>query len=183
MYPLLRLVLEARRARRMAPLALGDAHVTHLHCLPGDIDPWRELNNGRTLTLYDMGRVGLGLRSGLSAALREQGWGMAVAGASVRYRKRIRLFDRIEMHSRAVGWDARFLYMEQSLWARDEAASQVLIRAAVTGRDGIVPPARLAEAMGLPPESPALPRWVAAWIEAEGERPWPPERPDRPAEE
>lgn len=46
-----------------------------------------ELNNGRTLTLYDLGRVPLGIRTGLAATVQRMGWGMAIAGNSTRYRK------------------------------------------------------------------------------------------------
>jgi hypothetical protein len=40
---------------------------------------------------------------------------MAVAGNSLRYRRRVRAFHRLEMRSRLLGWDARFLYVEQSM--------------------------------------------------------------------
>lgn len=179
MYPFIRLATELVLSRNRAPLALTGTHVSHHTCLPWDIDPWRELNNGRTLTLYDLGRIPYSRRIGLDTALRANRWGMAVAGASVRYRRRIRAFDRIEMHTRGIGWDSRFFYIEQSLWKNGEAANHILIRSAVTSPDGIVDPARLGRALGADEQSPPLPHWVTAWIEAEGERPWPPERPAR----
>jgi acyl-CoA thioesterase FadM len=177
MYPFIRLATELVLSRSLPPLGLTGTHVSHHTCLPWDIDPWRELNNGRTLTLYDLGRIPHGRRIGLEAALRANRWGMAVAGASVRYRRRIRAFDRVEMHTRGLGWDARFLYIEQSLWKRGEAANHILIRSAITSAEGIVDPARLARALGADGQSPPLPHWVTTWIEAEGERPWPPDRP------
>lgn len=176
MYPYLRMVKEILKFRGAPPLHPFETHVSHHLCWPQDIDPWMELNNGRTLTLYDLGRIGLAARTPLGKTLRQRRWGMAVAGASVRYRKRIRAFDRFEMRSRLLGWDERFLYLEQSIWRKGECASQVLIRGAVTkGARGILPPAELAAVLGLAPESPALPRWAMAWIAAEAERPWPPE--------
>jgi acyl-CoA thioesterase FadM len=177
MYPYLRLVKEFLKFRSAAPLAPFDTHVSHHLCWPQDIDPWRELNNGRTLTLYDLGRIPLGMRTGLNRIARAKGWGLAVAGASVRYRRRVKLFDRIEMRTRLAGWDGRFVYMLQSMWVRGECTSQALLRSAITqGARGIVPPAEMAVALGLAPESPPLPDWVQAWIDAEGQRPWPPER-------
>jgi hypothetical protein len=86
----------------------------------------------------------------------------------------VRLFDRVTMVSRCIGWDGRFLYMEQAMWKGRECTSHVLIRSAVTSAEGIVAPARLAQAMGEAPESPPLPAWVQAWIAADAERPWPP---------
>jgi hypothetical protein len=52
----------------------------------------------------------------------------------------------------------------------------MLLRSAVTSTAGIVAPARVLEAMGLPTESPALPGWVQAWSAADHQRPWPPLR-------
>ncbi len=175
MYPFIRLSCEILRQRSAPPLGLGDTHVSHHVCWPWDLDPWIELNNGRTLTLYDLGRIPMARRMGLARVAMRHGWGMAVAGVSVRYRRRVRAFHRVEMRSRVLGWDARFFYLDQSLWRYGDCLNQMLLRTAVTGRDGIVPPSKVAHAIGHAHEGPALPGWVQAWIAAESERPWPPE--------
>ena len=174
MYPFLRMAKELWLNRNAPALPITGTHVSRHICWPWDLDPWRELNNGRTLTLYDLGRLPLGQRIGLHKVLAANGWGMTVAGNTTRYRRRVRLFDRLTMVSRALGWDARFLYMEQSMWKNGACTSHMLIRSAVTSKDGIVAPARVLAAMGQPAESPALPAWVQAWIAAEATRPWPP---------
>ena len=176
MYPFLRMFKEMVRASRMPPLGLFDTHVSHHLCWPWDLDPWVELNNGRTLTIYDLGRLPLGARTGIHRVLKAKGWGMTVAGSSVRYRRRVTVFSRITTYSRCLGWDDRFLYTEQSMWKGEECASQVLIRSAIVSKAGIVPPSELAKAAGEPTDSPDLPDWVKAWIEAEATRPWPPVR-------
>ena len=174
MYPFLRLAAEALRTRAAPPLGLTEPHVSRVTCWPWDLDPWRELNNGRTLTLYDLGRIPMAARTGLVDAVRRNGWGITVAGNTTRYRRRVRAFDRLTLNSRCIGWDARFLYIEQSMWRGEECTSHILIRSAVTSATGIVPPAQVLAAMGHGPESPPLPGWVAAWIAADAERPWPP---------
>ncbi|NUB44868.1 acyl-CoA thioesterase [Fertoebacter nigrum] len=176
MYPYARMFKEIWKFRNAPPLPILGTHVSHHICWPQDIDPWRELNNGRTLTLYDLGRIPLGQRTGLHAVTKANGWGIAVAGNSTRYRRRVRLFDRIEMHSRCIGWDQRFLYMEQSMWKGAECTSHMLLRSAVTSGAGIVPPERVLAAMGQPVQSPVLPDWVQAWIAGDAGRPWPPLR-------
>jgi acyl-CoA thioesterase FadM len=175
MYPIIRLFKELVKFRKAAPLGLTDTHVSHHICWPWDIDPWMELNNGRTLTLFDLGRIPLARRTGLFDLLRRNRWGLTMAGASVRYRRRVRPFQRVEMRSRAVCWDERFIYLEQSMWRDGEATSHILYRSAVTGRDGIVPPQAVVDALGLPVDPPEIPDWIAAWIKAEATRPWPPE--------
>jgi len=174
MYPVIRMAKEAALARRLPPLGLLETHVSHHVCWPWDLDVWWELNNGRTLTLYDLGRIPLTIRLGVPPVLRQRGWGMTVAGSTVRYRRRVRAFQRVEMRSRLLGWDARFLYVEQAMWRGGEALNHVLLRQAVTGPAGIVPPAQLVAALGGPAETPDLPAWVGAWIAADANRPWPP---------
>ncbi|AXC49174.1 thioesterase [Paracoccus suum] len=184
MYPILRFARHIAAARRLPALGPFAPHVSQHRCWPWDIDPWLEMNNGRTLTLYDLGRMALSVRTGLAQTARERRWGLAVAGVSVRYRRRIKSFERFQMVSRLIGWDERFFYMEQSMWKGGECANNMLLRSAVTrGASGIVPTAEVAAAMGLPAESPPLPEWVRAWIAADAERPWPPEgAPDAAAE-
>jgi hypothetical protein len=163
MYPFIRMFGEMARARRMPRLGLFDTHVSQITCWPWDLDPWVELNNGRTLTLFDLGRLPLSRRTGFEQVLREKG-----------YRRRVTVWSRLMMRSRCIGWDHRFLYMEQSMWRGEECTSHVLIRSAIVSKAGMVPPAEMARAMGASPESPALPDWVQAWIAADATRPWPP---------
>lgn len=174
MYPFIRFVKVILAARAAPRIPVDDTYISKMIAWPWDIDPWADLNNGRTLTLYDLGRVGLGIQSGLFKVLAEKKWGLTVAGASVRYRKRVLMFQRFEMRTRIVGWDKRFIYMEQSNWYRGECSSHILIRTGVVSKEGLVPPEKVAEAMDLSPESYPLPDWVTAWIAAEATRPWPP---------
>ena len=92
----------------------------------------------------------------------------------MRYRKRVTVFDKLEMRSKIIGYDARFLYIVQSMWHKGEATSSALFRLAVTG-NGIVPSDEWTAALDLPEWNPTLPDWVQAWVEAEGQRAWPPE--------
>jgi acyl-CoA thioesterase FadM len=176
MYPYLRMVKEWLKFRHAPTLDLLDTHRSVHRCWPWDLDPWHELNNGRTLTLYDLGRIPMALRNGLAGVTRANGWGLTVAGNTVRYRRRVRMFDRLEMATRCIGWDARFFYMEQSMWNGQDCTSHMVLRTAVTSAKGIVPPEEVLATMGRPTESPALPAWVQAWAAAEALRPWPPAR-------
>ncbi|MHA6265339.1 acyl-CoA thioesterase [uncultured Aliiroseovarius sp.] len=174
MYPFIRMTKELIKNARVDKLPVTGTHVSHHRCWPWDIDLWRELNNGRTLTLYDLGRIPLAGRTGLSRMLIKNRWGLTMAGASVRYRKRIRTFTRVEMRSRVVGWDDRFIYVEQSMWLGKDCANQIVYRSAVTDRNGIVATDRVIEALGYEGSRPEMPPWVQSWIDADAVRPWPP---------
>lgn len=174
MYPLIRFAKEMIKFRKAPKLEPTGTHVSTHICWPWDIDPWIELNNGRTLTLFDLGRLPMAQRTGLIEVLKQKKWGLTVAGNSTRYRRRVRMFDRFTMISRVIGWDHRFVYMEQSMWRGSDCCNHILIRSAVTSHKGIVDPALMIRELGHSGESPALPDWVKGWIEADADRPWPP---------
>ncbi|MFW2542710.1 acyl-CoA thioesterase [Primorskyibacter sp. 2E107] len=174
MYPFFRLYKDMYFARRASRMGLLDTHVSHHRCMPWDLDMWMELNNGRTLTIYDLGRIPMAERSGLLDVLKQQRWGLTIAGSVVRYRRRVRMFDKVRMLSRVTGWDHRFVYLEQSMWKDGECTSHAVYRSAITDSKGIVTTDRIMHAMQQDVASPELPEWIKAWITAEDKRPWPP---------
>ena len=176
MYPFFRLAKEILKFRNAPRLGPFEAHVSSHRIWPWDLDPWRELNNGRTLTLFDLGRLPLFARIGIVKGVAQQGWGLTVAGNTTRYRRRLTVFQKVTMVSRCIGWDARFYYLEQSFWRGDECTSHMLLRAAVFSTGGIISPAQANATLGITAPSPALTDWVQAWIAADGMRPWPPQR-------
>ena len=174
MYPFLRLSALMLSEGRKPRIGVFDMHVLPMRCLPNDLDGFFEMNNGRILTLYDLGRFGMAIRMGLWEVLKREGWGLVVAGSSVRYRARITGLQRFELRTRLLGWDARFFYIEQGMWRGETCCNHALLRTGVTEAGRLAPTDRVAEALGHDGAPPALPGWAAAWVEADGTRPWPP---------
>lgn len=178
MYPIIRMIKEFIIHRNAAPLDPLGVHVSHHRCWPQDIDVFMEMNNGRILTIMDLGRTVLAKRVGLLQALRDNGWSLTMAGVSVRYRKRILPFKKFKVVSRAVTWDDKFFYLDQTIWVDGECAAQALYRSAVTENHKLLRPGIVFRKMGYEGDRPPAPDWVQNWIDAEGTRPWPPELPD-----
>lgn len=177
MYPFIRLAKEVIKYRNTPPLGLRDVHVSYHRIWPWDLDFMSELNNGRTLSIFDLGRIPFAMRSGLFGVLRKRNWGLTVAGSVVRYRKRLTNLQRIEMQSRLLGWDARFVYIEQSMWTKDgTCANHGIFRTALVGEGKMVPTDDILRELGIEDTSPDLPDWVAALFAADDSRPWPPAR-------
>lgn len=174
LFPFVRFAIECALAATKPPLPPGGVHVSYHTCMPWDIDFAMELNNGRTLTLYDLGRFPMGIRGGLLKILRKNRWSFTMAGVIVRYRRRVTMFQRLEMHSQTIGRDDRFIYIQQVMYRKGEATSAVVYRVAVFNKNGIVPTQDFVDAMGYPDWNPELPDWVQSWSAAEAERPWPP---------
>ena len=132
MYPISRLLISSVRALAAEKISIDDTCETVFYCRPWDIDMFLEMNNGRVLTLYDLGRFDFAIRTGFAKTLKENKWGLVVAGSSIRYRNRIKMFDRVSIYTQVVYFDERWIYIVQSMWVKQKPASSVLLR---TGRN------------------------------------------------
>lgn len=175
MYPYLRMARVLVQAAMAKPIQPDDTGVVRFMAMPWDCDFYPEVNNGRHLTLFDLGRLDFALRTGLMQKMPKNGWGLVVAGSTIRYRKRIRPFQRVEQRSRVLGRDERWFYFQQTHYVRGEACASALVRAGLFGKQGIVPTEEIAAVMGFTAWRPELPAWVQAWASADALRPWPPE--------
>lgn len=181
MYPLLRLAGTVWRAGKTPPIAPDAMAEIHYRCMPWDLDIFMEMNNGRVLTLYDLGRFDLSVRIGLAQVLKKNRWGLVVAGSSIRYRNRIRMWDKVLMRTQLADVGERWIYLVQSMWTVQadgelKPASSLLIRTGVTSRGKVIPSDQVRQAMGV--NSWSLDEqtlaWIQAWRESEEKRPWPP---------
>jgi acyl-CoA thioesterase FadM len=129
-----------------------------------DIDVYPELNNGRHLTIMDIGRYNHGVKMGLFKVLRENKWGLMVAGNFTRYRRRIKFLQKFTLETRIVGYDERWFYFYQETKRNGNIHSSALIRTAVTSKNGLVPSKSVSEKMKLEYQ-PNVPEWVTKWIE------------------
>ena len=177
MYPYIRTAKSFLFDSLCTKISLTDTHISNLICWPWDIDMWGELNNGRALSLLDLGRYAHSLRAGLFSGYLKHKIHMTVAGVSIRYRHRINTFQRLEMRTRIIFHDERFLYFEQVLLLKDgRCAVQGLMRIAIVENKKLVSPEYAAKKVRDIKLKPMIcPGWVKKWIEAEKQRSWPPE--------
>jgi acyl-CoA thioesterase FadM len=172
LYPYLRLSKILIQAKFGSSRNLDGESVLKLRVFSGDIDFYPELNNGRHLTLMDLGRLDLAQRTGLMRLVHEQKWGFAVTGASVRFRHRLKAFKRFELHTRIVAIDDRWFYFHQNTIRKGKIHSSALIRAGITGKQGLIPVKKVLQALGRADWNPGMPKWIKAWSDAEELRPW-----------
>lgn len=174
MYPLFRLASVYVNALQKPPMDFHETSVISFRCRPWDLDMFLEMNNGRILTLYDLGRFDLAMRIGLIKVLKDNKWGLAVAGGSNRFRRRVHLFDKVRIKTQAVGYDECWIYLAQSMWVKGNATSSGLLRTCVTEKGKAIHTARVIEALGIEEWKPEMPTWVNEWRNADDHRPWPP---------
>lgn len=170
MYPYIRLFKVMTSARFKRKLGYDGESVLKLRVWPWDIDFYPEMNNGRHLTLMDLGRMDMAQRSGLMKVMHENRWGFVVAGASVRFRRKLPPFRKFKLHSQVIGYDERWFYFYQTTERRKQLCSSALIRTGILRKGGVVPAREVMKKMGVE-FSPTVPEWVQAWIDADELRP------------
>ena len=179
MYPFLRLATtigkSSYRYLKGERLALTDVSELRFRVRLNDIDNFLEVNNGRILTLFDLGRTDFAVATGLGKKLIEHRWGLVVAGSSIQYRKRIRAYDKITIKTKLSAIDERWFYIEQSIWIKGNCACVALLRTAVTSlhTGKALPTKQVLDAVGYADASLPPSDWVAAWIAVEKDRPFP----------
>lgn len=108
--------------------------------LPNDLDVNLHMNNGRFLTICDLNRVDLFIRTGLLTVMRRRRWTPIVAEHTMIYRKPLRLFDRYIVSLELVGWDEKYFNMRHSFFRRGTLIAEGTSKGCVRSRDGVIPP-------------------------------------------
>ncbi len=175
MYPFIRLTWQMALAARQPKLGPWDAHTSYHYCMPWDVDMFGEMNNGRVLTFTDLGRFPLALRGGLIRVIVKNKWQLSMAGATVRWQRRILPFKRYEMRSAAIGCDDKFVYLHHTIWREGVCHASVLYRACARKGKDRIPIETFMSEMGTAQDMPRLPDFAETWRQGEDARSWPPE--------
>lgn len=164
-FRLARVVTKALFGSRIDPLTAVE---TPLTIAPGDLDPFGHLNNGRYLTLCDLGRYDLIIRSGIWPILKKRGLKPVVASIHVRFRRSLQPFDRVTLRTELVFWDQKWFYFEHTFIKEASVYARLVLKGAIRSAGGTVSMAELVEALGEGHRPvPEPPGWVLAMREFE----------------
>ena len=154
----LRLLLLRLSLRRRSSVDLLDEIALDLRVWPTDLDLLGHVNNGRFLSLMDLGRVALMARIGLLDVARQQQWTPLVRNIDINYYKPLFLGQRYRLHTRVLGWDEKWLYVGQRFDRGETLIAEARVRGLLRGREGNIPTARVLHMLDQPGRvSPPLP--------------------------
>lgn len=134
---------------------MGESIIT-LRVLPNDLDTNIHMNNGRYLTIMDLGRVDYIIRSGLLKVLREQKWYPVVGYSKLTYKRSLSPFQRYELKTRVLGWDEKWIYLEQDFVVGDVLYARGTVKTIFLKGGNKIPSSVLAQAIGHDEPSPPL---------------------------
>lgn len=152
----------------------GDTSKVSFRVWLHDLDPMRHMNNGRYLTIMDLGRVDLMVRSGLGRVAWAKGWSPIASAVVIRYRREMRLWQKFRLETRIVWWDDTVSIIEQTFVLDGgrhdgQIAARALFKGGIydRGERRFVPVARLMQELAIDVAVPPLTQEIAAYLETD----------------
>lgn len=151
-----------------------DVSRAQLRVWPNDLDTSLHMNNGRYLTVMDLGRLDWTVRCGLLKIVLRNKWVPVATTVTARFVREMRCWQKFQLETRIVGWlDAQLFFEHRFVFvggARDgDLAAVALVKAGIYDRANrrMLPISELFELTGLSGTRPELREDVSAFLEAE----------------
>ena len=107
-----------------------------LRVLPNDLDLNLHMNNGRFLTICDLNRVDLFLRTGLAALMVREKWAPIITRHTMDYRKPLSPFQKYTVTMTIHRWDEKFFYATHQFSSRGKVVAEGESHAVIRGPGG-----------------------------------------------
>lgn len=130
-------LLSLRRER--LPIGVAESRL-RLATLPNDLDINMHMNNGRYLTIADLSRVDLFLRTGLARVMWRERWMPIITEHTMSYKRSLRLFQRYDAVMNLTHWDDRCFYMTHRFLVGDRVVAEGRSTGLIRSRDRLIPP-------------------------------------------
>jgi len=164
---ILRMFITLVRTLFRPPMDVLDVSVVNFRVWPNDLDFNGHMNNGRYLTIMDLGRLDFVFRAGLGKYILRRSWMPLVASAKIRFRRSLAPLQKYQLHTRLLCWDDKWFILEQRFMVNERAVAIAYVKGLFRSRRGNVPPADVLMKIGHTLESPPFPEYIRLWLEAE----------------
>ena len=145
---------------------------------PFDLDLNAHMNNGRYLSIMDLGRLDLIVRLGMIKKVVKSKWMPVLGSATIRYRQPLKPFQKFKLKTRVIWWDDKWFYMEQRFIIIDDkdpdknglVAAIAFVKGSFYDRKAkqTVPTRDLTALMGIEEKDyPEQPKYIKSWQDAE----------------
>lgn len=155
-------------------LGFTDVSRSNFRVWPTDLDVLRHMNNGKYLSLLDIGRYDLMIRNGVFDIFKQQNWYPVVVNQTISYRKSLNPWMKFTIESRILGVDDQAVYMEQrfvrpaprgtGIAGEPEIYARAVVRARILRRSGgVVKMDEVVEKSGVDPSTLHVPAEYLEW--------------------
>ena len=118
-----------------------------LRVLPNDLDLNLHMNNGRFLTICDLSRVDLFIRTGLAALMVQNKWAPIISRHTMDYRRPLSPFQKYTVSMSIDRWDEKCFYATHRFTSGGKVVAEGESVAVIRSREGVVPPSKVIEAV------------------------------------
>ena len=131
-----------------------------LRVWPNDLDLNGHVNNGRYLALADIGRIHWFVRTGVLTVARRYKAFPIIGDAIAKFRQDLKMSQNFEIHTRLLGWDHKWGFLEHRFVRNDRVIGVVAIRGVFKGPAGALDPGVFLAGVAHSAPSPELPEWA-----------------------
>ena len=147
---LFRFIYHVVISRFLKPMDINDSDRVKMRVWPNDIDANIHLNNGRFLSLMDLGRTRMSVRSGLYQKAVKLGWGLGVVGGvNITYLKSLGAFQSFELITKIAGHHDGWVFIEQRFESKGKLVAAALVKVVFLKNKKRVPIEEMTKALGV----------------------------------
>lgn len=164
---LLRLFLVVFQAFFRPKIGFFNASVVTFRVLPNDLDLNLHMTNSRYLSVMDLGRVDLLIRSGLSKHLLHEKWQAVLGSAHIRFRRSLKPFQKYQLKTQLISMDDKWFYIEQRFESDGQLIAYGLVKAVFVGKKGSIPVRQVIDICKLDHPIPSMKESITLWNQME----------------
>ena len=141
-----------------------------LKVFPNDLDLNMHMNNGRYLTIMDLGRTDFTMKLDLHKLMVKEKWGAVATAINVVYLKPLSLFDSYTLKTKLIAWDDMWFYLEQKFVKDEIVVASAIVRATfLKGGKRLAPSKVLKASAAKEVEPPEFPKYLKYLVLGEEE--------------
>lgn len=138
---------------------------TQLRSWITDIDGNFHVNTARYFVYMEVARTELSLRSGLLRFIKKHRWAPLVLSTKITFRREIKPFLKVEIRTKVLGFDPRFIYFQQQIVSKAGIHSHGYVCVALYKNGQFYPPETLLQELSVSFTNNPLPKDVQLWME------------------
>lgn len=164
-FRLLYILIKAVFGKRLrSPL---EKSIITLRVFPNDLDFNLHMNNGRYLTIMDLGRFDLTIIGKFYPVILKNKLLPVVASETIRFKKSLKLFQKFSLETQIIGWDEKWFFMKQTFFSNGEIVAEGLVKGALKNRKNTFSPNQIINKVYPNSSSPELPEKIIHWLKAD----------------
>jgi len=118
-----------------------------LRVLPNDIDINFHMNNGRYLTICDLTRVDLFIRTGLAKIMIKEKWMPVISEQAIKYKKALKMFQKYTVKMEIISRDKKSFKMLHTFHAEGRIVAEGSSNGVIISKSGVIPPEKVMDTL------------------------------------